>query len=45
VLGSTNATTWSPVSDWIRASGSSTGYTLPPVTNAAPRLFRLEVQP
>lgn len=45
VLGSTNATTWTPVSDWIRPSGSSTNFTLPAPTNGAPHLFRLEVAP
>jgi hypothetical protein len=44
VLGSTNATTWSPISDWVRASGSAANMTLP-ATNSAGRFFRLEVQP
>jgi hypothetical protein len=45
ILGSANATNWSPFSDWIRASGFTTGLTLPSRTNGAPFLFRIEAQP
>lgn len=45
LIGSTNATTWSPFSDWIRASGFSMNLTLPPRTNGSPTLFRVEAQP
>ncbi len=45
LLGSTNAATWSPVSDWIRASGFITDFTLSSPTNGAPVLFRLEAKP
>jgi len=43
VLGSDNLTTWTPVTDWIRASGSSTGTNLP--ASSARRYFRIEAQP
>jgi Subtilase family/Purple acid Phosphatase, N-terminal domain len=45
VLGSTDATSWAAVSDWIRASGNSTGLTLSSATNGSPYLFRVEAQP
>jgi hypothetical protein len=45
VRGSTNGTTWSPISNWILATSGSTSYTLPPPTNGAPYMFRVEVQP
>ena len=45
VLGSTNGTTWTPVSGWILATSASTSYSLPPPTAGSPYLFRLEVQP
>ena len=45
ILGSTNGTAWSPVTDWLRASGYTTGFTLPPTTNGAPYLFRVEANP
>ncbi len=45
ILGSANGTTWSPVTDWIRASDFSTVFTLPPQTNGAPYLFRVEAAP
>ncbi|MBP9900175.1 MAG: S8 family serine peptidase [Verrucomicrobia bacterium] len=45
ILGSTNASSWSPFSDWLRASGFTTGFTLPARTNSAPSLFRVEAQP
>ena len=45
VSGSTNAVTWSPYSDWIRATGLTTSWTVPPRTNGAPNLFRIEASP
>ena len=45
LLGSTNASSWSPFSDWLRASVATTGFTLPARTNGAPNLFRIEAQP
>jgi len=45
VQGSSNAKTWLPVSDWIRATSGTTTFTLPPVTVGGPYLFRVEVQP
>ena len=45
VEGSSNATTWTPVSDWVQASGSPTVVTLPPHLPGAPYLFRLQVRP
>ncbi len=45
ILGSANAVNWSPFTDWMRASGYTTGFTLPPATNGAPYLFRVEAAP
>ena len=45
VLASTNASNWTPYTDWIRATTFNTSLTLPPATNGAPSLFRLEAQP
>ena len=45
ILGSMSMATWSVYSDWIRASGYTTGLTLPVATNGAPRFFRVEAQP
>ena len=45
VLGSTNAVTWTTYSDWIRATGLTTSWTVPPRTNGAPFLFRIEAKP
>ena len=45
IKGSTNAITWTEVTDWIRASSGTSTYTLPPPTPGAPYLFRLEVRP
>jgi hypothetical protein len=43
VLGSDNLINWSPVTDWIRASSSSTVTNLP--ASSAWRYFRVEAQP
>ena len=45
ILGSTNATTWTPFTDWLRATGNTSTLTLPPRTNGAPNLFRVEARP
>jgi len=45
VEGSSNTLSWSPVSDWIRATGPSTSYTVPATAPASPSYFRVEVQP
>jgi hypothetical protein len=45
LLSSTNASHWTPYSAWIRATAFGTSLTLPPATNGAPALFRVEAQP
>ena len=45
ILGSVNMLAWNAYSDWIRASGYTTGLTLPTATNGAPKFFRVEAQP
>jgi hypothetical protein len=45
VLGSSHGSAWAPFGDWIRASGYTAGLALPPPTNGAPRLFRVEARP
>ena len=45
VHGSANAANWSPFSDWLRATNANAAFTLPPRTNGAPYLFRVEVTP
>jgi len=45
VLASANASNWTPYTGWIRATTFNTTITLPPATNGAPSLFRLEAQP
>ncbi len=45
LFGSTQATNWSPFTDWLRAASYSTGFTLPARTNGAPNFFRVEAQP
>jgi hypothetical protein len=45
VEGSTNSLTWSPVSDWIRAIGPNTSYTVPSTTPGSPNIFRIQVEP
>ena len=45
IHGSANGVSWLPFTDWIRASGYTTGFTLPPATNSAPFLFRIEAAP
>ncbi len=45
VLGSTDAAHWTPVSDWITATGSATTYTLPTPAPGEPFLFKAERQP
>jgi hypothetical protein len=42
VVGSSDGTTWTPFSVWLRAAGNTRGFTLPPRTNGAPYLFRIE---
>ena len=44
VLGSSDVFSWSPVTDWIRASSTVTGTNLP-TASSAPRFFRVEAQP
>ena len=44
VLSSTNAITWTPATDWIRAASSSAGTTNLPGGSSL-RLFRIEAQP
>lgn len=43
VLSSTNTTTWSPATDWIRASSAAGTATLPGTPGT--RFFRIEAQP
>lgn len=46
LLSSTNAgASWTPASAWLRASGYSSGLTLPRPTNDLPVLFRVEAAP
>jgi hypothetical protein len=45
VHGSADGVTWAPYSDWIRATGLTTSWTVPPPTNGAPYLFRIEASP
>jgi hypothetical protein len=45
VLGSTNGVLWTPYSDWIRATGLTTTWTLAAQTNGAPYLFGIEAKP
>jgi hypothetical protein len=45
VLGSANATSWAPYSEWLRATGLTTTWIVPPHTNGAPYLFRVEARP
>jgi hypothetical protein len=45
VLGSANATSWVPYSEWLRAEGMTTTWIVPPYTNGAPYLFRVEARP
>jgi hypothetical protein len=45
VIGSTNGNSWLPFSGWIHAVSANTSFTLPPRTNGAPNLFRIEVMP
>jgi hypothetical protein len=45
VHGSTDVVNWNPVSSWIQAVGTTSTYILPPLTNGAPNLFRVEVLP
>jgi hypothetical protein len=35
----------STFTDWIRTTGYTSNWTLPPLTNGAPSFFRLEAQP
>jgi hypothetical protein len=42
LVGSTNAITWVPYSDWIRASGPATDYAVGMETSGPVRLFRIE---
>lgn len=44
VLASSNGTNWSPLGDWIRATGYITGQTLPP-PGGGMWLFRVEAEP
>lgn len=45
ILGSTNLTTWTPFTDWLRATSYSANLVLPPRTNGSPSFFRLEAAP
>lgn len=45
VLGSTDTTSWTPVSDWLRATNYAASFTLPVPTHGTPFLFRVEAAP
>ena len=46
VVGSTNAKDWFPVSDWMQTTASKPmTFSVSDLTNTAPNLFRVEVQP
>jgi len=42
---STNALTWNPVMNWMRATSTNSSQSIPMLTNSEPQLFRLEVRP
>ena len=44
VVSSSDATTWTPATEWIRAASASAGTTNLPAGNLM-RLFRVEAQP
>lgn len=45
ILGGTDLKTWSPVTEWIPATGPNTGYELPLPSTGTASMFRLEVRP
>jgi hypothetical protein len=45
VIGSTDATTWTPYTSWIRANGTRMVQTLPALAPAAGYFFQIEVKP
>jgi hypothetical protein len=45
VHSSTNLAMWTPLSNWIRASGASTSFTNPPSASPSQRFFRIEAAP
>ncbi|HMO64669.1 MAG TPA: hypothetical protein PKE47_05520, partial [Verrucomicrobiota bacterium] len=45
MLGSADAQAWSALTGWLRAAGNAQSAVLPPGTNGAPHLFRLEAKP
>jgi hypothetical protein len=45
VQGSSDALVWTPVSDWLQATGSSLSVDVPPPSPGAAFLFRVEVRP
>lgn len=45
VIASLDLITWTPASDWIRASGASSTIVLPPQTGGISHFYRIEVRP
>jgi hypothetical protein len=43
--GSANGVTWTPMMQWLRATGTNTSFTLPSPSAGAPYLFRVQVMP
>jgi hypothetical protein len=45
VLGSTNFTMWTPVSEWLKATSSKTVFPLPLAVAGSSQFYRVEVTP
>ncbi len=45
VWGSSNAVSWMPMTDWIRAAGTAQSTTVPAPTPGTPYLYQLQVEP
>ncbi|MCI0535775.1 MAG: S8 family serine peptidase [Verrucomicrobiales bacterium] len=45
VLGSTDAITWAPLSNWLRPANTNASFVVPPLHRSVPYFFQLEVKP
>lgn len=45
ILGSTNATSWAPFTEWIRATNAQSTASFPPLSISVPYFFKLEARP
>ncbi|MBL9126273.1 MAG: choice-of-anchor J domain-containing protein, partial [Verrucomicrobiales bacterium] len=45
VWGSSNAVSWAPMTEWLRAAGTAQSTTVPAPTPGSPYLYRLQVEP